>query len=87
MVVEFECLVDGNQKSGKFTSWNGKYPSIIHYLQGFITRQVVHDFFHQPYRFDVLKNDKSHGFYGLIGSDLPMFGGWKNLTNIFPLNW
>jgi len=36
------------QKSGKFTSWNGKYHL---YLQGFSTIQtvVVGDFFHQQY--------------------------------------
>ena len=43
---------------------------------------------HQQYGFHVFKKtDKSHGFYGVIDSDLRMFGGWKNLTDMFPLNW
>lgn len=42
---------------------------------------------HQLYGFHVLKKNKSHAFYGLIGSDLQMLCGWKNLTDMFPLNW
>ena len=45
--------VDGNQKSGKLTSWgNG---SLSHYSQGFIHRLVVQDFIHQQCLFQQSK--------------------------------